>query len=793
VKKEFQHLILIALLLGASGAYAQEDLNEADLQTLLEDETQTLPDTAKNEGASVIEEPSPAQTGSDSFEDIDSLSSDTVDVRDLEEPATEPTETAVAPEIPAGEETATLEPLPESTPTEAIETVKAETESTTETTTTVQAPQTKPEEQPLDDDLEALKTDLADEGEFVPAPGTIADEPEKPEETAKKTAKSAPEVKTDEPAVFDVGTEERELLAMAQNIQGQISDNEWNELATAAKRDSYTVVKNDWLFKISKRLFGSGYYYPKIWALNSFITNPHFIEPGIVLSFSTGSGSQAPEIKLGEFTSEELAAEPGTLGPSKDGGDLANFAEEATPGWLSEKKDLENQGIYFQYASEETMDDLKRAGEAALNREYENYDPPKSDFEIIVPPKQYDNTGFDKNSKIFYSFKEGFYLSTFLSTNIVQDFGSITNGPDENTFFTKTMHAFVKFDETINALAGDKFSVYSAGGKITQDNSDREGYKYTIIGHVKLIRKIRDKWEVEFLEVMGLPQRGDRLTVYTPKIERITRTFNSRLVEAAIMDTFERGKRIVGFGDVVYLDRGRADGVELGNVFEAYGFKDRALNVNITDQPTYKLGELTVITLTDNFATALVTRATRDFAPGDIAMTKTKEMHLREQKALAARSTTDKKALGDKDLEELDVELNVDNLNDDLLKEADKIQLTEDELAELERQEREKSVIKDSERDLKALERLESEIESAEKILNDSKLDEDKLLEGENLEDIEKKRGNTEQDNLDEIEENLGKRYIDEDLNSKDNPYGLTEFDVEEVDELLNIEKNPKE
>jgi hypothetical protein len=228
-------------------------------------------------------------------------------------------------------------------------------------------------------------------------------------------------------------------------------------------------------------------------------------------------------------------------------------------------------------------------------------------------------------------------------------------------------------------------------------------------------------------------------------------------------------------------------------VFEAYGFKDRALNVNITDQPTYKLGELTVITLTDNFATALVTRATRDFAPGDIAMTKTKEMHLREQKALAARSTTDKKALGDKDLEELDVELNVDNLNDDLLKEADKIQLTEDELAELERQEREKSVIKDSERDLKALERLESEIESAEKILNDSKLDEDKLLEGENLEDIEKKRGNTEQDNLDEIEENLGKRYIDEDLNSKDNPYGLTEFDVEEVDELLNIEKNPKE
>ena len=27
---------------------------------------------------------------------------------------------------------------------------------------------------------------------------------------------------------------------------------------------------------------------------------------------------------------------------------------------------------------------------------------------------------------------------------------------------------------------------------------------------------------------------------------------------------------------------------------------------------------------------------------------------------------------------------------------------------------------------------------------------------------------------------------MEEDLNSKDNPYGLTEFDLEEIDELLN-------
>ena len=108
---------------------------------------------------------------------------------------------------------------------------------------------------------------------------------------------------------------------------------------------------------------------------------------------------------------------------------------------------------------------------------------------------------------------------------------------------------------------------------------------------------------------------------------------------------------------------------------------------------------------------------------------KTKESHLREQSAKTQLTQSKKELLGGKALEELDVELNLENLNDDLLKQADKIQLTEDELAELERQEREKSVIKDSEKDLKALERLENEIERAEGILNDAKLDEDKLLE----------------------------------------------------------------
>jgi nucleoid-associated protein YgaU len=771
VRTERKALVLLALLL-THGVTAQEDLNDADLKTLLEDEAPPVKEASEAaEAGATVPATDPAVPAA-----TEAVAGDTVDLEALEG--------LTADDQPAETTLSNMEPT-----TPSVEKVETDPATSIEALPADASPETTLTDTPAEkigDDLESIKADLGDDAAFEPATTTAEGTPE-----ATPVPSTVTEKKEKGPEVFDVGREERELLSLAQNIQGQITDPEWNEVATAAKVDTYTVVKDDWLFKISKRIFGSGFYYPKIWSLNSFITNPHFIEPGMVLSFTTGSGSQAPEVKLGTFSDDELNAAPGAIG-NDNPTDLANFGEDSAPPWISEKGNLEKQGVYFQYASEETMEDLTKASEQALNREYENYEPPKTDFDVVLP-KNYDKSGFDNSSKIFYSFKQGFYLSTFVTTNLVQDFGAVTNGPDENIFFTTLDHAYVKFDESMNVLPGDKFSIYSSGGKVSQENSDREGYKYSIVGHIKLLRKIQDKWEVEFIEVAGTPQRGDRITAYTPKIDRITRTFNSRLIEAGILASYQPRQTVLAYGDVVYLDRGRADGVEMGNVFEIYGFKDRALGKNITDQPTYKLGEVTVITLTDNFATALVSGSVKDFYAGDIAITKTKEAHLREQKARRAQQNGDKDLLGGKALEELDVELNLENLNEDLLNQADKIQLTEDELAELERQEREKSVIKDSEKDLKALERLENEIEQAEKILNDAKLDEDKLLEQENLNEIEEKRGNVDQESLDEIEENLGKRYVDEDLNSKDNPYGLTEFDVEEVDELLNVEKKDGE
>jgi nucleoid-associated protein YgaU len=669
------------------------------------------------------------------------------------------------------------------------------------------------------DDLQSLKDDIGevvfDKDKKKPTPELLEVKESKSKQTANTSAidsaneeqtteisKSNPEISvsrskkaetqsnldekaeiiSDKELSFDVGNEEKKLLELSKYVQKKITGKEWDDISAKAKIEKYEVQRGEYLWMISKKLFGSGFYYSKIWSLNPQIANPHEIEPGTVLAFDTGDSDSLPNVKVGEFSDDDVIT-----GKYASGSNSASNSNP--PSWIKERKKLLDQGVYFQFASEETYDDLERLEKQQKNIEYEKYDPPFSDIAIKEPTDQYDETGFDKSSKIIFNYKEGFFLNSFVTTNVIQDLGEIKSTPKESVFIHRFDTIYVSFDKSAKVKPGDLFSVYSAGGEIKNPISDRSGFVYTTTAQIKVGRKIDDVWECTVVEQSGVVQRKDRITVYTPKIGKLARTYSKRSVEAAIIGSYRESLSGITNGDVVYLDRGRADGVELGNVFEVYSFVDRGTGKKISSTPTYISGELSVINITDNFATALVLKSSSEIQLGSIAITKTQEEAARSARLKNQEKLKDVKKMEGKALDELDIELNLDDVSQDILNKADKIQLTEDELEELERQERDKSVIKDSERDVKELDRLENEIQDTEKSLNESKVDEDKFLEQSSLEEHEKKAKPADPnafESINEIEKDIGKKYLDEDINNKENPYGLTEFDLEEVDELLN-------
>ncbi len=649
------------------------------------------------------------------------------------------------------------------------------------------------------DDLEAIKSDST-KLKYEDAPSEFATKPEidttaevKPNVVNDKVAaKDKSHQKTD---IFEVGDVEKKLLEQSKMVVGKIPADEWNEIATASKVDKYEIQKDEWLWKISQKLFGSGFYYSKVWAMNPQITNPHEVEPGMVLTFDTGTSSDIPNVHFGEF-SEEFSEKEIMEKRKKGKIDYRDFSDSEPPAWLAERRNLKDKGVYFQYISEETYDDLEDIGKKALITEYEKYEPPETKIVIKEPGEQYDEAGFDRTSKIDFDFSEGFFLNTFVLSNIMIDLGEIDSSSSNSSFLQIRDRVFIKFDAPGRVKPGDLFSIYRPGGKMSHETSDREGYKYTVVAQVRALKKLGRLWECEIFEISDTVERGERVTTYMSKIKKIYKSFSKRIIEASVMGGYDQMKNSFAYGDVVYLDRGRIDGVEIGNVFEVYSITDPHSKKKISTDPSYKIGELTVISLSDNFATALVSSSRDTINAGSIVVSKTIEHAMRDQKIKRGEMLGQVKELETGALDELDIELNLDNINEDLLDKADKIQLTDDELQELERQEREKSIIKEHEKDLKELERLEAEITEAEAQLNEARVDEDKFLEQMNLDDLEKKISEPDPNafgSLDEIEESEGRQYMDQDINNKENPYGLTEFDLEEIDELLNTETNKQE
>lgn len=115
--------------------------------------------------------------------------------------------------------------------------------------------------------------------------------------------------------------------------------------------DAYVIQPGDTLWDISTTFMGDPYYWPRLWSINDYITNPHWIYPGERIVFTPGSLLDAPEMM---FPVDEEGYNPDTpslseaeleCGPDvRFEGDHA-LAQFQTSAVLSTEEDLEDWGV----------------------------------------------------------------------------------------------------------------------------------------------------------------------------------------------------------------------------------------------------------------------------------------------------------------------------------------------------------------------------------------------------------------------------------------------------------------
>jgi len=334
--------------------------------------------------------------------------------------------------------------------------------------------------------------------------------------------------------------------------------------------DTYTVKPGDTLWDLSGRFLNNPWYWPKVWSYNPEITNPHWIYPGNVVRF---------------FPSAEEA-------PTR--------VEPVAPVAAAEEE---------QVSAPRELEELSRGR--------------------IDRPEQ---LGDDDAVAVVGPYKVGHVPSrpapirrdSFMTRMQLEEAGRIVGAFEEKLILTHLDKIYARFKDRGAVRVGQTYAIYRSEGPIHHPKTGEPvGYKTLILGQARVTRLDDKAATLLITAAYDAIDRGDYLGPWSDRlVKAIQLRPNQAAVEGYIVAVTPSVLTSVGESNVVYLDRGQADGVEEGNTFQVLRSGDRS--VAPPDRPTYDarlplevVGTLVVYDVKERNSSAFVTRSLFELYVGD--------------------------------------------------------------------------------------------------------------------------------------------------------------------------------
>jgi len=214
------------------------------------------------------------------------------------------------------------------------------------------------------------------------------------------------------------------------------------------------------------------------------------------------------------------------------------------------------------------------------------------------------------------------YTSTreagFVSADEFDDAGHIVGSQNPNENLYAGVEVFIDRGAQEGVRAGDNFRVFRKEGAVTHPvSSEPAGYRVDEKGQLRVIQVMEHSSRCQIVRSFTVIVRGDLVAPYKPLPETFTVKPAPNDVEGTIL-AGEAGRIEFGREDLIFLDRGARQGLEVGSRLAVYREGD-ALSGHKADQelPADVLGEAVVLRTSDEGSTALLTRSKAPIHVGD--------------------------------------------------------------------------------------------------------------------------------------------------------------------------------
>ena len=313
------------------------------------------------------------------------------------------------------------------------------------------------------------------------------------------------------------------------------------------------VQEGDTLWDLCEQHLGDPFLWPKIWALNPQVDNPHVIEPGDKIKFN---------LKTGEIKITPKNQIMGTNINNNSNFDNDSFGDNNGSLTVSEKRN-------FMFSNKKVNKELK-------NITVRN--------EALLSEKKFKRSG------------------------------KISSSKEEKVLLSRNDEVYLKFKNLDKIKMGDKFHIYKVRKKLKHPLREKEyGYLIDIMGEVTITGKTKSKAIAMITNAHKEIQRGDYVV---PKINlslSVDKINAPRRVDGHIIDFVKIHENIAN-KELVFLDKGSDDGVKKGMIFRVVKDKDPITNEYI---PTFQIGKIIVMSTNKRSSTSFMIVATQEVQKGD--------------------------------------------------------------------------------------------------------------------------------------------------------------------------------
>lgn len=433
--------------------------------------------------------------------------------------------------------------------------------------------------------------------------------------------KAQEDIPVDEP---NLSYEQRLHEIFVKTQAEPISNEKWDALVGSRRSESYGIQAGDTLWDMSETFFGDGHYWPKLWAENGAIENPHQISPGRSIVFIAGTEAASPSIEVRDKAPEPVPEipkyeEPGGGLPPIMINNMQTQTIGTAPAFVANAKEVDEE------AASTVEPELQSAGEPEIpppsvaRKKLLRRLPPS--FVSIEPASvaKYDSTGLLVVKRKAVEEKPIVTPGYYLGEGTPQNVGRIVEVETGDKVASKGQFVYVRTRAGIQT--GEKFSILTPGDRI--EIKKREvGPVVEVGGQIQIVESIDEKkniYRAKVIEsinpiVVGAMLSKDPLTRMA-----FGRTGPTSNVEVAIIGGQQNvSRKVMGPGTVIYLDGGANSGLKNGDILAVRSM--RAARKESTNIPRFGLpvAVIKVIRVLNKVSTAVILEAAGEVSAGDL-------------------------------------------------------------------------------------------------------------------------------------------------------------------------------